>query len=383
MAYNFDKKYPQNFSKDITDVISDLVFDNGSKPFMQGSANKKINYPSDYDLAQFIPVSKKNNLTDFQKVIKKILERKDTYIADIKSGEIPALKIVDDDLNINNYSDKRNTMIEKLNNLHLKKHITKEELNSSLKLLLPELKEIDIYIIKHDIRFQVIRWKPEDILKGFVNYRGFKIGYFDYLWTDSLTKIDIVAWVNGIRFNEISIIYFFTKNGKPINGMINNIRLYLINEIPYLLYKKKYMKICKRIGAIEQTEKNQQNDHIEDIIFKLSNSNLGRLNQVISDFTALEYLIENYKVLPKERIKFEIDQIKYRLGIESNKKYLDSENVIIKLLDELDNNNLNLDKIDKLKSILSNILEEETLKFMKEYHLYPIPKQYLPPNFTN
>jgi hypothetical protein len=100
---------------------------------------------------------------------------------------------------------------------------------------------MDITIIKHDIRYEVIRWKPKDILNGFVIYRKHKVDFNKYLYGDNTTKIDVITWVNGIRYSECTMIYFFMKNGKPTNSMALDIEGAIKNEMPYLLYKKKYM----------------------------------------------------------------------------------------------------------------------------------------------
>ena len=376
MAYKLDKFYPENFSSDITTIVDALTLKHGKQPFLYGSARYKIDYPSDYDLGQEVPVSK-FILKDMQDVVRKLLKIKDIFIGDIKSGEIPELKVIDDDLTAQNYNSKRPMMIEKLNSMFANKCITKEERDESVSLLKPNLPIMDIFIIKHEIRYEVIRWKPQDILNGFVNYRGHKINLYDYLFDFNVTKIDVIAWLNGVRFNEITMMYVFTKNNKALNIDFNQGKVDLKKQIVYLLYQKKYMKICKRINTIER-EEDRPDEYLLDILNRLFNSNLGRLNQVLSDITVLEFLIENVKVLPKTKFEYEIDQMKYRLGNMTNKKYLENQDKVIKLLAIVEKDVLDLDALDKLRTEIFNLLESETLKFMKEYGLYPIPPEYLP-----
>ena len=293
MAYKQVKKYPVNFSNDITKIVEALTLDNGERPFLYGSGSYKIDYPSDYDLAQEVSIEKYNELgsksgvlKDLQKVVKRIMKIEGVYIGDIKSGEIEDFKVVDDDINEKNYNSKRPVMIKKLNALYKKKVITKEEYDESIKILKTNLTEIDVYVLKHDIRYEVIRWKPEDILKGFVNYRGKKITFEKYLLGDFLTKIDIIAWVNGVRYNEITMVYAFTENGQMVNTKFGNIELALMEQIPYLLYIGKYMKICKRINSIERAS-DKPNKLLLRRLYKLFTSDLGLLNQVISDIGAI------------------------------------------------------------------------------------------------
>jgi hypothetical protein len=378
MAYKLVKKYPLNFSKDITDVIDILSLKHGKEASLYGSARFKLNFPSDYDFFQEVEVNK-YILKDIQDVIKTMMKTNNLFIGDIKSGMIPDLKVIDDDLNENNYNDKLSTIKTKLKKLYNNKNIDKEEYNESIALLKPDLKEFDIAIIRQEIRFEIIRWKPEDILNGYVNYRNIKVDFNKYLLTDSVTKIDALAWVNGIRFSEITMIYIFTKDNKMINRGFENIQKILIDAIPYLLFKGKYMKICKRINAIERLNE-KPNNLLLRRIYRLTNSDLGQLNQVVSDIAVLKYLIENVKNIPRTKFIYEIDQMKYRLGNIITKKYLNIKNQdkVVKLLNLLEEDIIDIDKLDELNDILFNILQSEALKFMKKIKLYPIPKQFLP-----
>jgi hypothetical protein len=238
---------------------------------------------------------------------------------------------------------------------------------------------MDIYILKHEIRYEVIRWKAKDILNGFVNYRGFKIHFNDYLLGDSITKIDAIAWINGIRYNEITMVYNFTKDNKPVNNRFQNLIVDILGQMPFLLYERKYMKICKRINSIERAF-NNPDENLLIILNKLFNSSLGRLNQVISDISVLEYLIDNVSILSEKKFNMEIDQIRYRLGDMTNKKYLQYQDKVLKLLNIIDKDVLDFDALEKLRVELFEILETETLNFMKENNLFPLPYKYLPRN---
>jgi uncharacterized protein YqgQ len=379
MAYELQKKYPDNFSEDIISTIEDLTLQSGTQPFLQGSGRLKLNYPSDFDLAQYTPVNK-NIIPDFKSVINKLLKRKNVYIADIKSGEIPFLKVIPTDTNEINYNERREGFIIKLNELYKNGCIDKEEFNESISILKPDLKNMDISIVKHYIRFEIIRWKPQDILKGFVVYRTHKVPLNKYLFGDNTTKIDTIIWVNGIRYTECSMIYFFLLNGKPTNSMATEYIETIKNEIPYLLYKKRYMKICKRINNLETYSENP-NEKILEQFYKLFNSDLSLLNQVLGDIAVLKYLIENINHIPKEKFEFEIDQMKYRLGNMTNSQYLNKEDIVTKLLNELENDVVDISIIDKLETLLRNILEPEVFKIMKKMRLFPIPDKFMPDDF--
>lgn len=380
MAEKLIKKYPLNFSKDITDIVNILSLKNGEEAQLYGSARFKLNYPSDYDMFQMNQY-KDGILKEIQDVIKKMMKTKDLFIGDIKSGMIEEMKVIDDDIDENNYNSKIPKMKMKLKTLLKNKNISDEEYDASLKLLKPDLKEFDISIIRHEIRFEVIRWKPQDILNGFVNYRNKKIDFYDYLISDSVTKIDAIAWVNGIRFTEITMVYILMKGEEFLNRGFQDLEKILIDTIPFLLFKGKYSKILKRINAIELTKSEREIDKLLiRRVYKFSNSDLGRLNQIVSDISVLQYLIENIKNIPKSKFIYEIDQMKYRLGNITVKKYIKDKNqdAVNKLIDILEKDVVDLQKLDELYHILFNILQEESLKYMKRIKLYPVPEKYLP-----
>ena len=387
--YKLTKKFPENFSDDIIDIVQVLTLRHGSVPFLYGSGSYKIAYPSDYDLAQEVPVTiggKKNKLIlkDLQYVIKGIMPMRNVYIGDIKSGEVPKFKVVEDDTTADNYPERRETMINKINDLYRKKHISAKEKKDSLALLQPNLGELDIYIIKHDIRFEVIRWTPQDILNGFVHYRGMKIKFEDYLYGDSITKIDVIAWLNGIRYNEVTMVYAFTtdetKDAIMLNKKFGNIELALLDQIPYLLHKGMYMKICKRINSIIRASETPDKNLLKKL-YSLFVSDLGLLNQVISDIGVIEFLIENIENISENRFEYEINQMKTRLGNMTNISYLKKQNVVIKLLDELQADIVNMKLLEELEAYLRGIMEPETKKIMKKWKLFPIPSEFLPTQF--
>jgi hypothetical protein len=379
MAYKLVKKLPENYSDEIIGVFEALTLQHGDKPFLIGSGTYKVDFPSDYDLTQEVPVNK-FILKDMQDVVRRLLKLKNVFIGDIKSGSIPELKVVDKDLTIQNYKHKRAAMIEKLKTMYADKTITKEEMDDSIVLLKPKLTMMDIYIIKHEIEFDTIRWKPRDILNGFVTYRGYKVDFYKYLFDENATKIDVIVWLNGVRYNEISNLYIFMKHGKPLNVQRNTSEQFiklLIDQMPFLLYEGKYLKICKRINSIERAKRDGNQELLQNL-YKLFNSNIGRLGQVLSDISVLEFMIENITELPKAKFEYEIDQMKYRLGNMTNRRYIAEQPKFIKLLAIVEKDVLDIDKLDKLRTEIFDLLESETLKFMKEYGLYPIPKEYLP-----
>ena len=375
---NINRIYPENYSSEITNLVNILSIKGEEQPVIVGTGGLRLNYSIDYDLYQKINIKSKNNfLKQFQNVIKKLLDTRMLYIGDIKSGEVPEFKVLDNSITLQNYNQKRPFFIAKVNDMCQKGYITNEELQENLKMLKPDLNETEIAILKKELRYDVMRWKPQDVLNGYIIYRTKKIYFTDYLLTDSFTKIDVVFWINGIRFNEMSIIYLFVVNGIEINNFFNNIQNIIKEQVLILDYKRKYFKICKRIYTLERIKQPQeQNKNIMLLLLKLFDSELGRISQIMSDLETLVYLKENRKSIPIAHINFEIDQMKNRLGLLRNNNYIDIENIANKLINLLEKD-FTFNDLEKLFNILNNILQQETLRFMKNNNLYPISKQYI------
>jgi len=382
MAYKMNRLNPENYSEDILRVVQALKLPSGEEPIFQGSSSLKVLYPSDYDLAQYVSVET-NLKREFQEVIHKLMKLKDAYIGDIKSGEIPELKVVPDNTNSNNYNARRQGFLDKLKSLYTRKYITKEEYNNSVKILKPDLTDIDISIIKHDIRFEIVRWTPNDILKGFIVYRKHKVDFNLYLFGNNITKIDVIAWVNGVRYSEITMNYKFTGNGVTLNTK-GNVLNEILSEVPYLYYTGKFLKICKRMFSIETLLSNTPHQvrytHklTQRRLYRLFNGDLNLLNQIKGDIGNIIFLVENIKHVPKDKFEYEINQIKYRLGSITNLKYLKIQPVVVKMLNILQKDAINIRELEKLETFLSNFIEKEVKTQMKKWKLLPIPWVYLP-----
>lgn len=384
MAYKMNRLDPENYSEDILRVVEALRLPSGDDPMFQGSSALKVVYPSDYDLAQYVKVQR-DMKRDFQAVIRKLMKLRDAHIGDIKSGEIPELKVIPDNTNSRNYNGRRQGFLTKLKQLVDRKYITSKEYSDSVRLLQPDLTELDMFIIKHDIRFEVVRWTPKDILKGFVVYRKHKVDFNTYLFGNNITKIDVVAWVNGIRYSEITMNYKFVgENGLVVNNKGTDVLNEILSEVPYLFYKGKYLKICKRMFSIETLIANtpqlnrEPNKLTQRRLYKLFNGDLNLLNQITGDIGNLIYLVDNVEHIDRDRFEYEVDQMKYRLGVITNLRYLKIEPVVAQMLEQLEANVVSLRVLEKLESFIRGFIEGEVKKQMKKWKLLPIPRVYLP-----
>lgn len=379
------KRYPANYTKDLIVVLDALTYTSSKNvkvelPVIYGSASVKMSSPSDYDA--YINVDATNIsyiVNGMKEVIKNLMNLKGAYIADIKCGNIPELQVIPDDLDEDNYKDYLKPMLEKLDSLYMQKIIDRNEYSDSLKFFKDDLNNFDISILKHAVRFNVARWTPEDILKGYIIRRGYKLTLEEGCQQNALTKIDVISFsVN--RYPEISMVYLFKIKHKTANiSFIGNDREVLLqNTIPPLIYEDKFFKVCKRIFALERYRE-KPNLRVLEILMKLFNSDLGRLYQIVVDLNTCEYMFDNYNNLDMNRISYMLDQIRFRTSNFVNKKYDKVEYKLLDLLGKFQDDPIKHRKdLEHFKDQLFEMMNIQTKEFLEQNRLLPIPAEYLP-----
>ena len=389
----FEKSYPFNFSDDIIDIIKVMTLPNTFRTALLGSSALKIQYASDYDT--YTEINKTITTTqEFQEVILKMMnyrlkdfekmrrQDKPIYIGDIKAGIVYEYQLIPDDASIYNWKQILPSIIKKNNQLYKSGIIDNDEYNEGKRLLLPTLTYADILIAKNETNYQIVRWKPHEILKGDKIYRKKLVKLNECLYQKSRVKIDCISWVNGYRYTEISMIYKFYIDGVIIFDENPNLDRILKEQVLVLTYNGNYMKMSKRMLSLERF-KEKPNEKTIKALFILFNSDLGRLNQITSDIENYIYMIEHFSKLkdsplPIYRFEFESNQFKNRLSQIVNRSYQKQELEIVDLIDELDTAPIDLNILNKLRDMLNNIVQEDTLIFLKEAKLYPVNSIYLP-----
>jgi len=378
-----DKKdLTMDFSSDIIDIMNNMSFTDGKNVIIAGTASLTSQlYSSDFDFIEIVENSRGETIQDylkflkkkFQNIIKQLLNMEFVFIGDIKCGSVPEWQVIDND--IKKYSQTKSIKI--LDTLLNEKVINLNEYEQKMKLLKSTITILDFILLKDEFKYHIIRWTPKEILNGYKtlndgsNYdleNGFK--------TPSLTKLDVISWVYGNRFCDFSMIYQFNFNSKPINGIELNFIESLKLDIIYLLNKKDYFKMAKRIFSLARNTKDEK---LINILTYLFNSELGIIYQVINDIKTLEYLIENYSIIPIDRIHFEEDHFRNRL---SNVSILNQKKLINNLINKLEKTNKKdkttmLKDLDELKSILQKTLDNSTEIYLKNIRFLPLPKELL------
>jgi hypothetical protein len=382
------RKLPQDYASDVLGVLRLMSFTNLRGLELMGSAELKAQlYAGDYDAYERVQVrSLASTARKFQSMIKKLLNSNLTYIGDIKMGSVEEWKVIGDEARIQNgqvrgYEPKR--IKAKVEALYNDTIISRQERDTAFAMLKSSITPYELLEIKRDLRFNILRWTPQEVLKGYKYLQdGRRFTLEEAITSPTIAKLDCISWVQGNRFTEFSVIYEFYKGKKLLNGEIKNV-LQVLKESTYQLYhEKNYYKMAKRLFSIARLERMTA---LIPILSNLFNGDLGRLYIIYGDLGTLEYMLENYSRLPRKKVEFELDQFRNRLANITLPKYLREEPIIISTLDKIErrneiatNNAQMLRLIRHLKDEMMKLLSYYSYEYLRSHHLIPVPRQFLP-----
>jgi hypothetical protein len=376
-----EKQFPGNYPKDVMKVIDAMTVEGGDIQVVGSQSLESQKYSADYDLIQTIKSKASTDtaiwsfVLSFQSMIKRLLRLSDSYIGDIKCGTVPEWELVKGtirDGKVDGYSRSR-----ALDTLSSMTWLTKDEIATVKKLLVQNPTPDQFFEAKDMLKFQTVRWRPSDILRGYVKLRdNRRFTLEDGFKSSGLTKIDVVAYVQS-RFIDFSCIYLFeTRDGIINNPVIPNIK----EDLYSYALQGKWFKVAKRMFVIARSERKHDLPMLNDIL----NSDLGLLYSIISDCKTILYLLEEEKHIPLEKIRHEIDSFRGRIANAYNIPGANSGTVLANLLsmDQLPGDAKGRERLrEKLESLVDyfeRLLGNNSRNALQKKALYPIPSWYLP-----
>ena len=381
------KDYPLNYPQDVINLISIMAYDSSNVKIVGSLSLKSQQYAGDYDMYEVVSGAYKTENTavkafvkQFQSKIKELMKTKDCFIGDIKAGIIKEWEVIPESAGvlkgrIRGYdaSSAKAKVAELLSN----KVITQEEADYADELLVENPSINDFALLKKELRFHLVRWTPQEVLKGSVKLRdGRDYTLAEAFKSPAIVKLDVVAYVENSRFTDFSIIYLFRNKGKPINDVeMGDEELAVKQDIVFYLASRNYFKVAKRMFSIA---KRRDDVPMLKKLNGLLNGDLGRLYSIVSDLGTLIYLYENESSIPIEKIQYELDQFRSRLGNIYTIGSVGSKGVLSKLLSASTNKKKVLKTLYLLEGRFENVLSSESEKAMKELKVLPVPKSYLP-----
>ena len=360
------KEFPHGYPNDALQVIEAMSLTKGKNTNIVGSmALRSQIYAGDYDCYENVEGTLSSHVSKFKRAIKNILDIPNTYISDIKSGSIEEWKIIDDEYD---YTKSK----EKLETLYKQKIINEDLYKLGKKKIKPTISKLEHLMLKRDLRPNIIRWKTWEALRGYKIVHNKKFTLEQAFQTPTITKVDVISWVQNNRFTDFSMIYEFHHNGKIFNPSVKEFENSILENIFVLYHEGKFFKMAKRMFSLARFKKD--NDAIKRLS-ELFNRDLGRIYMVYGDLGTIEWLFENIESIPLNKIEFELNQFKARLSNVSLESYLSKEDHIFKLLDKLYNERTSkeytLKTITEIKDILEVLLNYHARLYLQRVKMFP------------
>jgi hypothetical protein len=218
----------------------------------------------------------------------------------------------------------------------------------------------DIYITDFkcgEYKNEPIRWKYEDIMKGYKMINNKKITFIQSLKMKSTIKLDIIAKIDNIFIEFSNNYYLYYKKDKKATYDLDydeyQNRVSFISD--YMDYRKEnnVYKALKRMYSYYTltNEKDKLNE-----LQKLFNSDLGKIYKIKSNLQTLLLLLEQTFRKPNlDDVKYNIEIIKK--DIPKNIKISNIENMNKKKLTKT---------IESLIKKLNEIINSESIKWINK-----------------
>jgi len=362
------KAFPDNYSEEVLNIFEAMSMTGLKKFLLVGSASlRSQQYSADFDCMEKVRISNAAEMVhNLRDVVKRLRAIPDCFIGDIKCGEEKVWDvfnknagIVDDKVQNFNPTESKG----RIDNLLKHNIIGPAEAKEADALLNKATTPLGFITAKKTIKFHVLRWKPQQIMEGYQEYRGHRFTLEDAAVSGGLVKVDAVANIAD-RYTEFSTIYDVLLNGKLVSERPSNIVQSLKNDI--LFYNRTNpFKALKRFFALCKLRKDAK---AAAVLVPIMNSDLGRLYQIIGDLQTLRDLLERpSSAYNLKEILSQIDDMKARMGnLYQLRDFLKKEHGIIGALNSLLSSPATSikEKLDKLISELEVINNEGTVKIM-------------------
>jgi hypothetical protein len=392
---NTEKKLDSSYSNEQKEAIKNVSIDeNEAYPF--GSASYKIQlYPGDLDVRETVFYKEGINtiVNDFSKklqnLVKNIEGKRMVYFGEAKIGFDKRFQIDIgdiDNLQVTNYHP---TSIIR----NIRKTFSKYGLNEEMQYLIslvknnPTIDDWDkLYKAMRD--YFIVRWNATEILQGYKILPGnVKLKLTDALKHKTMVKIDTWQYING-RFIEVTNFFIIVQEKDGKIALLNlpddfHVRAdkTLLEEVDKLMCSGEFFKPLKAVKRMWTIAMIRDDQKVLEVLTPLINSSVGVMNQVNGDIESIIGILENTKSIPMQSIRKEIDNFKVRLAhVYDININLDHVNQIFNEIYKLDDRNEMINKLGKIKKMFQDIINRETIQYLIDNGLYPIPHEYLPIN---
>ena len=347
------RMFPENFSAELIRVLTSMSLSkNIENVYLAGSsAVRALKYFADYDANE---VYRKGKATDLQNSVQRLLKQPLCYIQEFKGGMIRDWNVIQEEQSESEFSLPSAKV--KLWKLHSQSIISKEEYQEAMNILKSE----DFHTIQKALRFGVIRWSAEDVLKGYVKLRNGKTFSLQQCFQDceTMKKLDVIAWIDD-KFMECTMIY------RQQHVDESNLKENLEKDIEYYTKSGEIFKALKRTYSLARLTKDTPT--LETCV-SILNSDIGILYTIVNDIEALIAVLDCTRTLPVSHIKATLSHIRQQVGfVYSVQPFLKQESSFLNhiLTIEKQPSKKHVKVLQKLQRNLQNMLNKETLKQLK------------------
>ena len=386
-----EKKWPQNYSVSVIKVIKAISMTDGADIQVVGSASQRNQlYSADYDMIETVSVeyAKKASAAaayagKLKAIVRKLGALDNTTIGDIKCGVVPDYDILTDAVKVkgkNVIGYNQVGVLAKLQGLYDSGVLTKEEYDNGVALAKKNPTVADYFKMRDEFKYHILRWKPREVLKGQLKYRGKVYSLAEAIATPSLCKVDAVSWVDENRYTDFSCIYVLKNKGNLLNGLPLEPTYGLKEDISYYLSEGNYFKALKRTYSLA---KFKDDEATMEKLLPILNGDLGRLYSILSDIDTILYLLEKEPTVSIPRIRRQLDTFRTRLSqIYQYEGFRRKEEAALHNILTLEEKPSGTSRatfkrnLDGLRHYLQSFLNYHARRELTDAGLLPLPKSY-------
>jgi len=385
------KEYPTNYPADAVAILDSMSMTDGKGVELVGSMSlRSQQYAGDYDANDFVKLdyaSEKEALdhcaTAFKEAVRRTLRIPNTYIGDIKCGEVGEWRVFSEETRVHNgevVHYNAETSRSKIRQLRKDQIITPTDEKDALALIHDHPTPIQLVKAKDGIKFHIVRWTVAEVLEGEKRLKdGRTFTLQDGFSSRSITKLDVFGWIQNNRYTEFAMIYFAFNKGKALNPTVFDYEDSLKESILYYASEGMYFKVLKRQFSLAKFKDDKKK---MDELTEIFNSDLGRLYHIVSDIRTLVKMLDEQSKLRIGDIKFEIDQFKGRMAnIYALEPFLKDEHTFLGYI----NSALKTTSTKQLRATLTkmdDVMSELLGKASQKYSGGKIDRDTLDKNFA-
>lgn len=231
----------------------------------------------------------------------------------------------------------------------------------------------------------ILRWSPQEILNGYKILPGnVRISLEKAVSMKGILKMDIIVYWNG-RFIEESTFFILQKeDGSYINVPDDFYEIFvdaLKKDIYKYSQKGENFKLFKSVKRMWSLARLMRDYNMLRKLKPMIVSDLSLLGQINADLETIKLLTEKTNNLPIKEINEAINLFGKNLSTIADITF--DEEKLVGLLDYLKQcNNKRCDgkfnhALEELHNYLLEVINSETLQYMKSVNLYPIELDYI------